>query len=548
MAGVAVAKGAPEFDAIVIGAGLAGMYQLYKLRGLGLSVQGIEAGGDVGGTWYWNRYPGCRLDSESYTYSYSFIDELLQEWNWSEQFATQPEILKYLQTAADKMDIRKDYRFNSRVEMARYDENSNLWRVQLQGGDTVTCHYLVSAVGPLSAATYPTIDGIDDFKGESYHTYFWPHEDYGAGGKKISFADKRVAVIGTGATGIQVIQEVAKTAKELFVFQRNPNWAAPLLNSKISPVEMAEIKAQYSEIFEKCNNSHTGHKYRTVKKSALEVPVAEREAFWEKLYNEPGYAIWIGNYQDVLRDVDANRLMSDFIARKIRERVNDPAVAEKLIPKNHGFGLKRLPLEDGYYETYNQDNVHLIDLKETPIKRIVDRGIETSDAVYDLDMIIYATGFDAVTGSLLRMNIIGIDGQSLMEAWADGPKTYLGLQIKGFPNFFTILGAHNGATFCNIPRCAESQINWLTDMIQYLHENDLKYVEPSSDAQEKWTDLVYDVAEQTLFPKVNSWFNGDNANVTGRKRTFLLWAGGNLAYKAKCDDIRAHDYEGFVKR
>ena len=548
MVGVAVKGNAPEFDAVVIGAGLAGMYQLYKLRELGLSVKGIEAGGDVGGTWYWNRYPGCRLDSESYTYSYSFIDDLLQEWNWSEQFATQPEILRYFQTAADKMDIRKDYLFNHRVAKAEYDEGLNIWNVNFEGGGCISCRYLISAVGPLSAATYPAIDGIKDFKGESYHTYFWPHESDGTGGRKISFADKRVAVIGTGATGIQVIQEVAKDAKELFVFQRNPNWAAPLLNSKISKEAMDEIKVSYDSIFQSCNNSHTGHKYRTVKKSALDVPAAEREEFWEGLYNEPGYAIWIGNYQDVLRNKEANALMSDFVARKIRARVNDPAIAEKLIPKNHGFGLKRLPLEDRYYEIYNNDNVNLVDLKETPIKKINASGIDTSDNHYDLDIIVYATGFDAVTGSLLRMNVVGKGGRTLKDAWKDGPRTYLGLQVEGFPNFFTILGAHNGATFCNIPRCAESQINWLTDMFSYLYKNDLSYVEPSIEAQNEWTELVYDVASQTLFPEVNSWFNGDNSNVTGRRRTFLLWAGGNLAYKDKCDDIRDHDYKGFVKK
>lgn len=538
----------PQYDALVIGAGLSGMYQLYKLRELGLRVQGVEAADDVGGTWNFNRYPGCRFDSESYTYSYSFIEELLEEWSWSEHFASQPEILRYFRAAADKMDIRKNYRFGTRVAGAQFNEDINVWQVMFDNGESVTCRFLLSAVGPLSAPTWPSVQGLSEFAGETYHTYYWPHADEGEDGKKVDFQGKRVAVIGTGATGIQVIQEVAKEAGELVVFQRNPNWAVPLLNSKIDAAEMQRIKDSYSEIFERCNASHTGHMYRNVRQSALDVSPEERKAFWERLYAQPGYAIWIGNYRDVLRNKDANRLMSDFVAEKIRERVDDPEVAEKLIPKNHGFGLKRLPMEDGYFEVYNQPNVTLVDIKETPIEHISAGGIQTSDNFYDIDILICATGFDAVTGSILRMNIVGRDGISLKEAWRDGPETYLGLQTHGFPNFFTILGAHNGATFCNIPRCAESQINWLTDMIANLHAKGILYVEPTEEAQSEWTELVYEVADQTLFTDVRSWFNGDNSNIEQRPRKFLLWAGGNVAYKQKCEEIESAGYAGFDLR
>lgn len=538
----------PQYDAVVIGAGLSGMYQLYKLRELGLNVLGIEAAEDIGGTWNFNRYPGCRFDSESYTYSYSFIDKLLEEWNWSEHFASQPEILRYFRAAADKMDIRKNFRFGTRVTKTQFDEEANTWHVMFEGGESVTCRFLLSAVGPLSAPTWPSIEGLNRFAGESYHTYYWPHADEGEGGKKVNFEGKRVAVIGTGATGIQVIQEVAKEAGELLVFQRNPNWAVPLLNSKIDMAEMNRIKVNYRDIFERCNASHTGHMYRNVRESALQVSPEERKAFWEKLYAQPGYAIWIGNYRDVLRDKEANQLMSNFVADKIRERVNDPKVAEKLIPKNHGFGLKRLPMEDGYFEVYNQPNVTLVDIKETPIQFVSENGIQTTDKFYDIDILICATGFDAVTGSILRMDIVGRDGVSLKEVWRDGPETYLGLQVNGFPNFFTILGAHNGATFCNIPRCAESQINWLTDMIEYLHTNDIRYVEPTKKAQSEWTELVYEVANQTLFTDVRSWFNGDNSNIEKRPRKFLLWAGGNIAYKQKCEEVESAGYAGFDLR
>ncbi|QUT06844.1 hypothetical protein KFK14_05230 [Sphingobium phenoxybenzoativorans] len=319
-----------------------------------------------------------------------------------------------------------------------------------------------------------------------------------------------------------------------------------MLNSKITSEEMETIKQSYTEIFEKCNNSQTGHQYRTVKQSTIEVPAEQRKEFWEKLYAEPGYAIWIGNYKDVLLDKQANNLISEFIAGKIRERVTDPDTAEKLIPKNHGFGLKRLPLEDNYYELYNRDNVHLVDIKSNPITRVTATGIDTVEAAYDLDVIVYATGFDAVTGSLLRMDIVGKNGVKLKDVWSDGPQTYLGLQVRGFPNFFTVLGPHNGATFCNIPRCAESQINWLTDMFRFIRDNDVQVVEPSLEAQENWTELVYETAAKTLFPQVNSWFNGDNSNVSGRKRTFLLWAGGNLSYRDKCNQVRDDGYEGFL--
>ncbi|MBL4622267.1 MAG: NAD(P)/FAD-dependent oxidoreductase [Immundisolibacteraceae bacterium] len=445
-------------DAIIIGAGIAGMYQLYKLRELGLSVQLYETGDGVGGTWFWNRYPGCRFDSESYTYGYSFSEEILQEWSWSEHFSPQPETLKYLNFVADKFDLRKHIQFSSRVASASYDEQLCQWHVVLEDGTKASARYLISATGPLSAPTLPAVEGIDDYQGESFHTSRWPKAEDGFGGKQFDFAGKRIGVVGTGATGVQLIQEIAKTAGELLVFQRNPNWCAPLHNSEITDAEQQKIKASYDEIFQACRESFGSFLHNFDPRSALEVTPEEREALFEKLYADPGFSIWLGNFHDILTDTKANDLISEFVANKIRGRVNDAELAEKLIPKNHGFGTRRVPMETRYFEVYNQENVTLVDLRESPIDRITATGIDTAQQQYDLDMIIYATGFDAVSGALNRIDIRGVGGQKLKQKWANGPRTLLGLQIAGFPNFFTLVGPHNGASFCNIPRCIEQNV------------------------------------------------------------------------------------------
>ncbi len=534
-----------EFDAIIIGAGIAGMYQLLRFRDLGFSVRVFEEGSGVGGTWYWNRYPGARFDSESYSYGYSFSEELLQEWDWTEHFSPQPETLRYLNHVADKFDLRKDIQFNSRVKSAIYDEATQRWNVTLENGDSASGRFLITAIGPLSAPTLPNIEGRDSFEGQSFHTARWPQDPNGFGGKDVGFAGKRVGVIGTGATGVQVIQEVAKTAAHLTVFQRTPNFCAPLKNSPIDPATQKEIKASYPEIFAKCQQSGGAFIHLPDPRSALEVSEEEREALFERLYNEPGFGIWIGNFRDTLIDANANALLTEFIKKKIRQRVKDPETAEKLIPTNHGFGMRRVPLETNYYEVYNQDNVELVSLLETPITRITPKGVQVGDREVELDILIYATGFDAVTGAFSRIDIRGEGGKTLQEKWADGPHTYLGIQTVGFPNMFTLVGPHNGATFCNIPRCIEQNVDWVTKLINYMEEKHLAKVEPTEQAEEEWTDHVNEVGAMTLFSQVDSWFMGINQNIPNRKRTMLLYAGGNPAYREKCEAVEANNYEGF---
>src|SRR5262245_54145922 len=381
------AQAAPDhaYDVIVIGAGMAGMYQLHRLRELGVTVRVFEAGDGVGGTWYWNRYPGARFDSESWTYGYSFSDDLLREWEWSEHFAAQPETLRYCNFVADTFDLRRDIEFNARIAAAAYDRAANRWEIETADGRRARARFLITAIGPLSAATMPTIPGIESFRGESYHTGAWPH-------RPVTFEGKRVAVIGTGATGVQTITEVAKTAGHLTVFQRTPNWCAPLHNGAIDPATQARIKATYPEIFAICRESFGCFIHQADPRNALEVSPEEREAFFEKLYAEPGFGIWMGNFRDVPIDRDANATITEFMRRKIRQRVKDPALAEKLIPTNHGFGTRRVPLESGYYEVFNQANVRLVDLRETPIERTTPAGIQTSAVEHEFDMIIYATG------------------------------------------------------------------------------------------------------------------------------------------------------------
>ena len=519
---------------------MAGLYQLYRLRELGLSVRVFESDAGVGGTWYWNRYPGARFDSESYSYGYSFSEELLQEWAWSEHFSAQPETLRYLNVVADKFDLRQDIEFNRRVTAASYDEDANRWEIELEDGSRAYASLLITAIGILSAPQMPNVEGIDRFQGDSFHTSRWPHEP-------VDFTGKRVAVIGTGATGVQVIQEVAKTAGHLTVFQRTPNYCAPLQNGPIDDDTQRQIKASYPEIFAKCRASHGGFLHNADPRYALEVSPEEREAFYEKLYGEPGFGIWMGNFRDIFVDPEANETISAFIRNKIRERVKDPEVAEKLVPTDHGFGTRRVPLETHYYEVYNQDNVLLVDVRETPIERITPTGIRTSDAEYEFDLIIYATGFDAVTGAFDRIDIRGVGGQKLKDKWADGPRTYLGLQIEGFPNLLTLVGPHNAATFCNIPRCIEQNVEWVTGLIRYMRDHGYQRVEPTAEAEDAWTEHVYEIATRMLFHQVDSWFMGVNTNVPGKqKRTFLLYSGGAPAYREKCDEFAANGYEGFV--
>jgi cation diffusion facilitator CzcD-associated flavoprotein CzcO len=525
----------PEYDAIVIGAGISGLYQLYRLRELGMRVRVSEAGTGVGGTWYWNRYPGARFDSESYSYSYSFSQELLDEWNWSEHFAAQPETLRYLNHVADKFDLRRDIRFRSRVTAAHWQEAARSWDVTLEDGSRTRARFLITAIGPLSAPTMPRIEGVETFQGQSCHTAQWPHAS-------VSFEGKRVAVIGTGATGVQTIQEVAKTAAHLTVFQRTPNWCAPLHNSRIDAEEMAKIKAGYPEMFRRCQETFACFLHTPNPRGTFEVTPEEREAFWEKLYAERGFGIWQGNFRDILTDPAANDAISEFVARKIRERVKDQEVAEKLIPRNHGFGTRRVPLETRYYEVYNQPNVVLVDINETPIERITPTGIKTSDADHAFDIIIYATGFDAITGSFDRIDIRGVDGLRLKDKWAGGPQTYLGVLVEGFPNMMMLMGPHTALG--NIPRSIEYNVDWVTGVLRHARDKDLTRVEATVAGVASWTDHVKSLGVGLLSNEVNSWMTGINTNVEGKQtRIIARYSGSAPAYRARCDAVAANGYQ-----
>jgi len=530
------AKAAPvlDFDAVIIGAGVSGLYQLYRLRELGLRARILETGSGVGGTWYWNRYPGARFDSESYTYAYSFSQELLEEWNWAERFAGQAETERYLNHVADKFDLRRDIQFNSRVAAASYCEETRSWDVALEDGRRYSTRFLITAIGVLSAATMPRIAGVESFRGQSFHTHYWPKEP-------VSFEGKRVAVIGTGATAVQAITEIAKTVGQLTVFQRTPNWCAPLHNAKIGEDEMRRIRASYPEIFARCNESPGCFIHKPDRRRTHEVSPEEREAFWEKLYAEPGFGIWQGNFRDILTDRGANALISDFIARKIRQRVKDPVIAEKLIPKNHGFGTRRVPLESGYYEVYNQPNVKLVDINETPIGRIIPTGIRTSDTEYEFDMIIYATGFDAITGTFDRIDIRGIDGVSLKDRWKDGPQTYLGVLIEDFPNMLMVMGPH--AALGNFPRAVEYNVDWVTGLIRHARDRGVTRIEATAAGVAQWTDHVKASGEGLLFNEIDSWMTGVNRNVEGKQtRKIMRYSGGHPTFREHCDAVVAEGY------
>ena len=526
--------GQKQYDVVIIGAGMSGMFQLHRLRGLGMSVRVLEAGTGVGGTWYWNRYPGARFDSESWSYGFSFSEEVLKEWDWTEHFSPQPETLKYLNFVADKLDLRRDIEFRTRVKAAHYDDASRTWKVTSEDGRSWTCRYLVTAIGPLSAPTMPTIPGVKDYKGTAFHTANWPHEP-------VSFEGKRVAIIGTGATGVQTAQEVAKTAKQLTVYQRTPNWCAPLLNAKISKEEMQKIRADYPKIFKRCEETFSCFIHTPDPRNTFDVSREERLAFWEKLYGEPGFGIWVGNFKDMLTNREANKEVSDFIASKIRSRVKDQKVAEKLIPKNHGFGTRRVPLETKYYEIYNQPNVELVDITEFPIERITETGIKTADKARDFDIIIYATGFDAITGSFDRIDIRGLNGQKLKDRWKYGPETYLGMMVDGFPNMMMLIGPH--MALGNIPRSIEHNVEWVTNFLRHIKENKITRVEPTAAEVKRWTDHVKALGDGLMTFEVNSWMSGVNTNVEGKQvRIINRYADSAPDYRARCDGVAADGY------
>jgi|LNFM01.1.fsa_nt_gb cation diffusion facilitator CzcD-associated flavoprotein CzcO len=535
-----VEKTSPDFEVIVIGAGVAGLYQLYRLRERGIPTTVVDAAADLGGTWYHNRYPGCRFDSESYTYGYSFSKELLNEWHWKERFSSQPENLRYLNYVADKFDLRRDMQFNHKVESAHFDDAAALWRLTFTNGRQLSCRFLITGLGLLSAPTMPRVAGIERFKGPSFHTYYWPHEG-------VELAGKRVAVIGTGATGVQVIAEIADKVGELTVFQRRPNWCAPLHNRPISEQEMNEIRARYDEIFDKCLRSPGGFEHEPDRRGFYEVTREERVALWDRLYDEPGFGIWLANFREIFMDEAANAEFSEYIAERIRRRVNDPAIAEKLIPKDHGFGIQRVPLETRYYEAYNRDNVHLVDIKETPIECITETGIRTSGREYEFDIIVYATGFDAITGTFDRIDIRGSGGQTLRAKWKDGPVTFLGLQVHGFPNLITVAGPQSGSSSTNFPRSIEVGVDWVMALLEFAWQHGYTRIEATPEAEERWTRHVAKMYESVLMRKAKSWFTGYNDNVDGHEHgtiRHLVYNGGAPKYRATLEQVAADGYQG----
>jgi cation diffusion facilitator CzcD-associated flavoprotein CzcO len=522
-----------QFDVIAIGAGVTGLYALYRLRELGFSVRVFEDGSGVGGTWYWNRYPGARFDSESYTYGYSFSEELLQEWDWKEHYSGQPENERYLNYVADKFDLRRDIRLNSRVTSVVYDEGENRWEIQTEDGHRARAQFVIAAVGVLSAHYVPDFAGLESFQGDWCHTARWPKEG-------MDLAGKRVGVIGTGATAVQLIPEIAKEVAHLTVFQRTANYCVPLRNGPIDPEWQREIKASYPDIFKKCSETPGAFMHAFDPRSALALSPEERLAQYERLWAEPGFKKWLANFYDIMMPGEANEDYAEFVRTKIRERVKDPVVAEKLVPKDHPFGSKRLPCESGYYEVYNRDNVLLVDVREAPIERITPRGIQTRDAEYELDVIIFATGYDAVTGSLTRIDIRGEGGQTLKDKFAEGPRTYMGIQSAGFPNLFTMPGAGAG----NFTRGCEPLVEWVSDCIGYMRENEFTRISATPEAEEAWVQHVAEVGANLLRTKAASWFVG--ANIPGKARVLLGSPETAPVMRTKRAEVAANGYEGFL--
>ncbi len=529
-----------DYDVIVIGAGVSGIYQVKRLVDLGVRTTVLDANADLGGTWYNNRYPGARFDSESYTYGYSFSKEILDEWHWTEEFSPQPDTLRYLNFVVDKLGLREHMQFGCRVELMSFDETTDTWRLTLQDGRSLTTRVVVAGIGPLSTPTLPKIPGMGDFKGRSFHTANWPHEP-------LDLAGKRVGIIGTGATAIQIIPVVAQQAAQLTVFQRRANWAAPLNNKPISVEDMNAIRARYDDIFAACARSPAAFEHEPDRRSFYDLSAGERRAFWERLYQEPGFGIWLANFAEIFMDEAANAELSAFIADKIRQRVKDRRVAELLIPKDHGFGVQRLPLETGYFEAYNRDNVELVDSKATPIEQITASGLRTTARDFEFDIIVYATGFDAFTGAYDRIDIRGLGGQMLRETWADGPITYLGMLVSGFPNLVMLGGPQIAAA--NFPRGSEVAVDWIMPLLGYVREHGYTRFDATAVAQQQWFDAVKASYDGLLLRKAQSWITGYNSNLDGHEyghMRYNIFATGGAEYAKHLRAASEGGYSGIA--
>ena len=525
-------------DAVIVGAGFAGLYMLHRLRGLGLSVRVFEAGKGVGGTWYWNRYPGARCDVESMDYSYSFSDELQQEWKWTERYAPQSEILRYINHVADRFDLRRDIQLETRVTSAVFDEATNRWAIQTDRGDRVSARFCIMATGCLSSAQVPKYTGLESFEGKWYHTGNWPHEG-------VDFTGQRVGVIGTGSSAIQSIPIIARQAARLYVFQRTPNFSVPAHNAPLDPNFERRVKSIYPEYRRQARDTRIGFVVDRREESALAVPPEERRREYEARWSRGGLG-FTAIFEDLLTNKDANDTAAEFFRDKIRATVRDPAVAEILVPQHYPVGTKRLCVDTDYYATYNRDNVTLIDIRKTPIEAITPHGLKTQAEDYTLDSIVFATGFDAMTGALLSIDIRGRAGQTLRQTWEAGPRTYLGLCVAGFPNLFAITGPGSPSVLSNMIVSIEQHVDWIADCIIYLREHGYTAIEAIAEAQEMWVAHVNDVGNLTLYPQANSWYMG--ANVPGKPRIFMPYIGGVGAYRQKCDEVAAKGYEGFSLR
>ena len=527
---------ATEYDAVVVGAGFAGMYMLHRLRGLGFSARVFETGAGPGGTWYWNRYPGARCDVESLDYQYSFSDELMREWNWTERYATQPEILQYVEHVAQKFDLLRDIQFETKVTSAVFDEATNRWLIETDRGDRVRARFCIMATGCLSASRVPDFKGVDSFEGDTYHTGQWPHEG-------VDFSGKRVGIIGTGSSAIQSIPLIAQQAEHLYVFQRTPNFSLPAHNERLTPDRISEHKQNFAEIKAQARQSASGIAITPSEQSALEVTPEERVAAFEDGWHEGGFHLVL-KYNDLVATLDANETVAEFVRKKIREVVHDPETAEMLCPKDHPLGTKRICIDTNYFETFNRPNVTLVNIKNAPIEEITPKGLRNKDGEWELDAIVFATGFDAMTGALTSIDLRGRGGELLREKWANGPRTYLGLQVAGFPNLFTITGPGSPSVLSNMIVSIEQHVDWISDCMADLRAKGIATIEATVPAEDAWVEHVNEVADLTLYPKANSWYLG--ANIPGKPRVFMPYVGGVGVYADKCREVVANGYEGFA--
>jgi cyclohexanone monooxygenase len=525
------------FDTVVVGAGFAGMYMLHRLRELGLSARVFEAASDVGGTWWWNRYPGARCDVESLEYSYSFSKELEQEWTWSERYSPQPEILRYAGHVADRFDLRRDIQFETRVTSAGYDESTKAWTVVTDRGDRVRARFVIMATGCLSISKKPEVAGLDSFEGAWYHTGHWPHEG-------VDFTGQRVGVIGTGSSAIQSVPIIATQAAQLTVFQRTPNFSFPAHNAPLDPHVDAAMKARYPEHRQHARESGFGVPMALPTVSALEVDGEERQKTFQVGWDKGSLVAMLLSYNDILVNKEANDTAAEFVRAKIRSIVKDPEVAEALGPVDHPLGTKRPCLDTNYYATFNRDNVRLVNLRKTPLEAITPKGVRTTSEEFEFDSIVFATGFDAMTGALTGIDIRGKGGRSLKDKWEGGPRSYLGLAVAGFPNLFTITGPGSPSVFSNMMVSIEQHVDWIADCLRYLRERKLLEIDATEEAENNWVDHVRTVGDATLYPRANSWYMG--ANVPGKPRVLMPYIGGVGVYRQECDDIARGDYKGFA--